>query len=282
MEAGRLASIFSEITRPARDGRGTRVELALAQTPRGPALSLRFAHAFEFRGRQLAARFFDSFAVIRPETSPPGFAALKYLPDPRFVAAQTLLDSLRAMLAKPSREELLLALKQKNDALEREVLERRLTEEALRRSETRIQAVLEGTPDALIMVDGAGLITFANSPAERLFGYAREALLGQPVEMLVPGERRAAHPDKVRSFFAGGLTREMGLVANLYAVAKDGRRIAVDLKLSLLGAEAGPQAIVSIRDVTEQKKALESIKQLSLVMEQSPASVVITDIHGRH
>jgi len=280
VEAGRLASIFSEITRPARDGRGARAELALTQTGRGPALAIRFAHAFEFRGQQLAARFFDSFAVIKPETSPPGFAALKYLPDPEFVATTAVLDSLREMLAKPSREELLLALKRKNDDLEREVIERRLTEEALRRSEGRIQAVLEGTPDALIMVDGAGLITFANSQAEATFGYAREELLGQPVEMLVPAERRADHPGKTASFFAGGRTREMGLAANLYAVARDGRRIAVDLKLSLLPTESGPQAIVSIRDVTAQKKALESIKQLSLVMEQSPASVVITDVRG--
>ncbi|EKO40524.1 MAG: PAS domain S-box [Solidesulfovibrio magneticus str. Maddingley MBC34] len=281
IDAGRLASIFSEITRPHSGGGSVRVALSLVVESQGTVLALRFPHPLSGPSQALLSRFFDALEPMPSEGGLAGFEARKRLPPTGLALTEPFLDELRELLSTPSREELLLALKHKNAALEREVAERRLAEEALRRSESRIQAVLEGTPDALLMVDADGTMTYANSQAEKTFGYGRQELLGQPIAMLVPEAQRPGHDARVRHFFAEDRTREMGMAANLYARTKDGRRIAIDLKLSPLHTETGRQVIASIRDITEQKQALESIRQLSLVVEQSPASVVITDRAGR-
>jgi len=298
IQSGRLASIFSDLVRPVPGRPGARVVVALTRGAHGPALALSFAPLSQGnedrrkypgglgspdaqrRASDFAARFFDSFEATSPQDSPMGFQGLKHLPNAAFEATAEFIADQREMLTRPSREELLLALEHKNAALEREVIERRMTEEALRASEARIQAVLEGTPDSLLIVDQAGVITFVNSQTEKTFGYHRSELLGQPVELLVPLESRAAHPARVEAFLREGRTRDLGMELNLHALAKDGRPIAVDIKLSPVATEAGPQVIASIRDVTEQKKAQELVQKLSLVVEQSPVSVAITDRSG--
>jgi len=70
--------------------------------------------------------------------------------------------------------------------------------------------LLDSAPDAMVIVDGAGRIAFANSQAERMFGYAADELLGQPVEILTPESVRGAHVRHRSEFTASPRTREMG------------------------------------------------------------------------
>lgn len=273
--SSRLTTAFSEIVRPLAGRPPVTVRLGLTPVTRGYALAATFFGA-RTPARQVG-RFFDWTQELDDSA---GFQAFRYLPDQTLEPSPDFLDELREMLAKPSREELLLALKRQNDALGGEIAERRRTEEALRHSESRIQAVLEGTPDPLILVDREGRLIYLNSQAEKTFGYARDELLGRSVDALVPMERRPDHARRVREFVLQGRTLSLGMDAGLEAVCKDGRRIAIDLKLSPIAGESGPQVIAAIRDVTEQKKALDAVRKLSLAVEQSPVAVAITDRQG--
>jgi PAS domain S-box-containing protein len=70
-------------------------------------------------------------------------------------------------------------------------------------AELRFRLVVEAAPNAMVMVNHAGEIVMVNAQAERVFGYPRAALLGQPVEMLVPERFRDHHPELREAFFAG-------------------------------------------------------------------------------
>src|SRR5262249_42546409 len=75
----------------------------------------------------------------------------------------------------------------------RDVTARRQAEETLRRAEARFRSLLEAAPDAIVITGADGRIVLVNSQAERLFGYRREELVGQPVEVLLPGHLRTRH-----------------------------------------------------------------------------------------
>ena len=278
--ATRLAMAYSELCRLGVDRPGgVRTRLGLEEQPGGLALGVDFAYSADTGAPLVAAAFFRSFTAI------PGAAwsyrGLLPLPDHCFRPDAELLESLRKRLAHPSREELLRDLKNKNAALEQEITERKQAEEALRRSESRTMAVLEGAPDALLMVDEQGRITYLNPQTERTFGYSSQELQGRSIDLLVPDAVRPSHAHKVQGFFAAPRQLDFGAVNDLHARTKDGRTINVDVKLNPIVTEQGTQVIVSVRDVTEQKKAQEAVKKLSLVVEQSPVSVVIADKDAR-
>jgi two-component system, sensor histidine kinase PdtaS len=69
-------------------------------------------------------------------------------------------------------------------------------------AERRFQLVVEAVPNAMVMLNRAGEIVMINAQAERVFGYSRAELLGQPVEMLVPQRFRGHHPGLREAFFA--------------------------------------------------------------------------------
>ncbi len=278
--ATKLATIVSELCRlDLASLTGIGLDLGLADLDGRAALAMAFRFGREVHPPLSAAAFFDAFGAGQ-NGSPATYSARKLLPDPDFSPGDDLLHELRELVRRPSRAELMRSLENKNVELEQEVLERKLTEKALRESESRIQTVLEGAPDALVIVDRTGTITYINSAAEKTFGYTRSELLGQKIEVLVPEEHRAAHPGNVAAYFRERADRGLGEEGQFIAVGKDGRRIAVDIKLNPIQTRDGVQVIASVRDVTEQKKAQESIKKLSEVVEQSPVSVAITNRAG--
>ena len=118
--------------------------------------------------------------------------------------------------------------------------------------ETIFRSLLEAAPDAMVVVDADGRIVFINARTEALFGYAREKLLGQTVEMLVPSRFRDSHSGHRRAFTAASRVRPMGAGVQLYGQRSDGTEFPVDISLSPLTTEEGLLVLTAIRDVSQR------------------------------
>jgi two-component system sensor histidine kinase/response regulator len=138
-------------------------------------------------------------------------------------------------------------------AVKQDITERKLQEQ-------RFQELINAAPDAMVIVDERGVITLVNNQTERLFGYDRQELLGQKVEILVPEDKRGAHPANRMRFMENPSVRAIGQELGLVAQAKDGLKIPVDISLSPIKTADGMLVVASVRDVTERKKAEDAIK----------------------
>ena len=118
--------------------------------------------------------------------------------------------------------------------------------------ETIFRNLLEAAPDAMVVVDAHGRIIFVNAFTETLFGYAREKILGQTIEMLVPSRFRASHSGHRKAFTAASRARPMGAGMQLYAQRNDGTEFPVDISLSPLTTEEGVLVLAAIRDVSQR------------------------------
>ena len=128
---------------------------------------------------------------------------------------------------------------------------------------------LEAAPDAVVIIDGGGVIVRVNSQSEKLFGYRREELVGHPLEVLMPERFRAAHVGKRRTFVADAQPRSMGRGLQLHGLCKDGREFPIDVSLSPLPPEAGILIASTIRDMTAQRCLEGELRQRTLELEEA-------------
>jgi diguanylate cyclase (GGDEF)-like protein/PAS domain S-box-containing protein len=127
-------------------------------------------------------------------------------------------------------------------------------------SEQRYRSLLEAAPDAMLVTDPDGRIVWVNSQAERLFGYAREELTGQPVEMLVPEGRREIHTSKRNGYARSPVFRDMGKALELYGRRKDGSVFPAEIGLSPQDTGDGPRVISAVRDISERQRAMQELR----------------------
>ncbi len=133
------------------------------------------------------------------------------------------------------------------------------------RAESQFAETFDFVPDGLLIVDESGHIVRANAPVEDMFGYGRGELIGQPLEILLPEDKRAGHTILRAEFFAHPSRRPMGVRnGEFFGHARDGRVFPVEVGLAPLEAEGGTVVIADIRDVSdrvEAARALESTNQ---------------------
>jgi two-component system, LuxR family, sensor kinase FixL len=122
-------------------------------------------------------------------------------------------------------------------------------------AERRFRLVVEAAPSAMVMVDRAGAIVLVNAQAERMFGYPRDELLGQSVEMLVPARYRGHHPGLREAFHRDPRARPMGAGRELHGLRKDGSEFPIEIGLNPIETEEGLMVLSSIVDISERKTA---------------------------
>jgi PAS domain S-box-containing protein len=129
------------------------------------------------------------------------------------------------------------------------------SEAALRQSVATGEALLESASEGIVLVDATGRITLVNRAAEHMFGYARQELLGQGLEVLLPERARAAHATHRAGYFAEPRVRPMGRGLDLAGRRKSGEEFPVEISLSYVGAGDTTLAMAFITDITERKRA---------------------------
>ncbi len=162
-----------------------------------------------------------------------------------------------------------------------DITQRRRAEEAMRENETRLRSITDSAQDAIVMMDPEGRVSFWNPAAERILGHTSAEAVGQHLHaLIVPPRYHGAHRAAFAAFQGSGEGSAVGRVLDLEARRKDGREISVQLSLSAIEIDGGWHSVGLIRDVTERKATEDALRKLSGAVEQSPVSIVITDLAG--
>ena len=190
-----------------------------------------------------------------------------------------------AYLTKPyNREELRQTLRRAIGVKELAVKVER-AEQSLTESEHRFQSLVESATDAIIVANGRGIIVSWNRAASRLFGYAVEEMLGQPLTILMPERYRPAHERGIARIEATGKGQLIGSVVELHGLRKSGEEFPIELSLATWKTAEGSYYSGIIRDISERKKAAEALDKLqrqhTLILTQAGEGIYGLDGNGR-
>ncbi|MES2625709.1 MAG: histidine kinase dimerization/phosphoacceptor domain -containing protein [Pseudomonadota bacterium] len=147
---------------------------------------------------------------------------------------------------------------------------------ALRQSEERLRRVIDASPTAMVMINKDGLMEMVNTEAEKVFGYSRKEMLGQPVEMLIPDKFRSGHPSLRQMFYLDPQSRRMGAGRDLYALRKDLSEFPVEIGLNPIETEDGTLVLSAIVDITDRKQ-----KEQRIEAALKEKDVLLREIHHR-
>lgn len=160
----------------------------------------------------------------------------------------------------------------------RDITERRLAED-------RFRLAVESAPNAMVMVDEEGRIVLVNSQTERLFGYARQELIGQPIEMLVPARLRQQHPAYRAGFAAVPQTRPMGAGRDLFGLRKDGSEVPIEIGLNPLQVKGKTMVLSSIVDISSRRQSERALRESEelyrATFANAPVGVAHVGLDGR-
>ncbi len=140
------------------------------------------------------------------------------------------------------------------------------------------RALVDAAPDAVVVVDETGKVLLVNRETERLFGYSRQELLGQVVEILLPDRFRGKHHVLRSAYMEAPRVRPMGSNLELYGARKDGSEFPIEVSLSPIPTDHGTLVYSAIRDVTERKR---SEIRFQTLFDSAPDAMVVMDQAGK-
>jgi PAS domain S-box-containing protein len=146
----------------------------------------------------------------------------------------------------------------------RDVSDRKRAEQTIQQSEARFRALFESAPDAIVLSDGDGRIVEINTRVAGIFGYGRDELIGQSIDVLVPERFRKTHPRRREEYSQNPSPRPMGAGLELYGRRKDGREFPADIMLGPVETAGGRMVLSVIRDLTEKREAEEALRKSEL------------------
>jgi PAS domain S-box-containing protein len=151
---------------------------------------------------------------------------------------------------------------------------------ARRRAEERFRVAVESSPNGMLMLDQSGKILLVNREIERIFGYAREELLGNGVETLVPPRFRTRHPDDRAAFFANPKARIMGAGRELFGLHKSGGEVPVEIGINPIETDEGLFVLASVTDISARKRAEEDRRKLEEQLRQAQKMEAVGTLAG--
>jgi PAS domain S-box-containing protein len=133
----------------------------------------------------------------------------------------------------------------------------------------RFHGVLEYAPDAIVIVNGTGRIVLFNAQARTLFGYDTHAVIGEPIEMLLPARLRGGHVGSRVGYLSAPRMRSMGEGRELYGLRADGVEFPVEISLSPIDTEAGRLVMSAIRDISERRRFERALQEKNVELERA-------------
>ncbi len=156
----------------------------------------------------------------------------------------------------------------------RDISQRKRAEAGVLAAGHHAQMVIDSVPIGILGMNRSGTITLANDTATKLFGYEREELMGQPVEILLPQALRGAHPALRSAFFSNPQARAMGTGRDLFATRKDGSEFPVEIGLNPIESDSETWVLCSIVDITERKRAEGKNTLLAAIVDSSDDAII--------
>lgn len=136
----------------------------------------------------------------------------------------------------------------------RDISIRKKTQEALKESEEKFRTLLEAAPQAILVTDDEGKMVITNAMVEKLYGYERNELIGQPVEILIPLRFHEKHILHRAEYMKSPRSRQMGSDLELYSIRKDGNEFPVEVSLSYIRVDGKSYVMSFITDITDRKQ----------------------------
>ena len=156
---------------------------------------------------------------------------------------------------------------------------------SLEESEKTARALLESATQAVVGIGKDGAIRLVNRTAETMFGYPREELIGQPIEMLLPYASRKRHVEQRSAYFRESYPRPMGVGMELKGMRRDGNVFPIEASLSMTETPSGRLAVSFVSDISKRKEIeaelLRERSQLQSILDNTPVLISMRDLNGK-
>ena len=166
-------------------------------------------------------------------------------------------------------------------AVARDISESKVAKELLWERDSILTAINTSVRDAIIMINNEGNITFWNEASCNIFGYSQEEILGKNLhDLIAPVRFLDEHRKAFHLFKTSGKGAAIGKTLELRAIRKGGQEFPIELSLSAINLKDQWHAVGIIHDISVRKQAESEVRKLSTAIEQSPVSIVITNLEG--